>query len=98
MKNLPKAHLISTVSTTKAAQLVANKKNAACIGSEIAASLYGLNILKRNIEDSSHNITRFLVISVMDVPPTGSDRTSFVFSIKDKVGALHAMLVSFHEK
>ncbi len=95
MKNMPKAHLIPVVSTTKAAQMVANKKNAACIASQVAASLYGLTILKKNIQDSAHNITRFLVISTMDVPPTGSDRTSLVFSIKDKVGALHAMLTPF---
>ena len=95
MKNLPKAHLIPVVSTTKAAQMVANKKNAACIASEVAASLYGLTILKKNIQDSTHNITRFLVISTMDVPQTGLDRTSLVFSIKDKVGALHAMLTPF---
>ena len=95
MKNMPKAQLIPTVSTTKAAQMVANRKNAACIASEIAATLYGLRILKSNIQDSSHNITRFLVISTMDVPPTGHDRTSLVFSIKDKVGALHAMLTPF---
>jgi chorismate mutase/prephenate dehydratase len=95
MKNMPKAHLIPAVSSTKAAQLVADKKNAACIASEVASSLYGLSILKKNIQDSAHNITRFLVISTMDVPPTGSDRTSLVFSIKDKVGALHAMLSPF---
>ena len=95
MKNCPKAHLMPVVSTTKAAQMVANKKNAACIASQVAASLYGLNILKKNIQDSTHNITRFLVISTMDVPPTGHDRTSLVFSIKDKVGALHAMLTPF---
>ena len=95
MKNMPKAHLIPVVSSTKAAQMVANKKNAACIASQIAASLYKLTILKRNIQDSTHNITRFLVISTMDVPPTGRDRTSLVFSIKDKVGALHAMLTPF---
>jgi len=95
MKNMPKAHLIPVVSTTKAAQMVVNKKNAACIASQVAASLYGLTILKKNIQDSAHNITRFLVISTMDVPPTGSDRTSLVFSIKDKVGALHAMLTPF---
>jgi len=95
MKNMPKAHLIPVVSSTKAAQMVAKKKNAACIASQIAASLYGLEILKKNIQDSTHNITRFLVISTMDVPPTGSDRTSLVFSIKDKVGALHAMLTPF---
>src|SRR5580698_6822951 len=95
MKYTPKAHLIPVVSTTKAAQMVASKKNAACIASQIAASLYGLTILKKNIQDSAHNITRFLVISTMDVPPTGHDRTSLVFSIKDKVGALHAMLTPF---
>jgi len=95
MKNLPKAHLIPTVSSTKAAQMVKDKKHAACIASEVAASLYGLTILKKNIQDSSHNITRFLVISTMDVPPTGKDRTSVVFSIKDKIGALHAMLTPF---
>jgi chorismate mutase/prephenate dehydratase len=95
MKNMPKAHLIPVVSTTKAAQMVAGKKNAACIASKIAASLYGLTVLKNNIQDSTHNITRFLVIAAMDVPPTGKDRTSVVFSIKDKVGALHAMLTPF---
>jgi len=95
MQNMPKVHLIPTVSTTKAAQIVANKKNAACIASQVAASLYNLTILKKNIQDSAHNITRFLVISTMDVPVTGNDRTSLVFSIKDKVGALHAMLTPF---
>jgi len=95
LKNMPKAHLIPVVSTTKAAQIVYRKKNAACIASRVAASLYGLTILNKNIQDSAHNITRFLVISDFDVPPTGSDRTSLVFSIKDKVGALHAMLTPF---
>ena len=45
----------------------------------------------------AHNITRFLVLSNTDVPVTGKDRTSIVFSIKDKVGALHAMLGPFRE-
>lgn len=95
LKNMPKAHLIAVVSSTKAAQIVARKENAACIASRVAASLYGLKILNKNIQDSAHNITRFLVIADFDVPPTGSDRTSLVFSIKDKVGALHAMLTPF---
>ncbi|MBF0512360.1 MAG: prephenate dehydratase [Candidatus Omnitrophica bacterium] len=95
MKNMPTAHLIPTVSTTRAAQIVVAKKKAACIASLAAASLYGLTILKKNIQDISHNITRFLVISTADVPMTKRDRTSLVFSIKDKVGALHAMLTPF---
>lgn len=95
LRNLPTAQLISVASTTRAAQMAAKKRNSACIASEIAASLYGLKILKKNIQDSAHNITRFLVLSNSDVPPTGRDRTSLVFSIKDRVGALHAMLTPF---
>jgi len=95
MQNLPKAELVDVSSTTKAAQIASKKKHAACIASELAAQIYGLKILKKNIQDVPHNITRFLVLSTTDVPPTSKDRTSIVFSIKDKVGALHAMLGPF---
>ncbi len=95
LKNMPKAELIATVSSTHAAQIAGKNKHAACIASEIAASLYGLSILKRNIQDSAHNITRFLVISNNDVPRTGHDRTSMVFAVNDKAGALHDMLAPF---
>ncbi len=95
--NMPKAELVAMVSTTKAAQIAAKTKNAACIASEIAGQIYGLKVLHKNIQDSAHNITRFLVLSNTDVPATGSDRTSLVFSIKDKVGALHAMLTPFYK-
>jgi chorismate mutase/prephenate dehydratase len=42
-----------------------------------------------------HNVTRFLVIGKTQTEPTGNDRTSILFSIKDRVGALHDMLVPF---
>lgn len=95
LKNLPQVATMAVASTTRAAQIASKKRNAGCIASEIAATLYGLKILKKNIQDSAHNITRFLVLSNSDVPPTGKDRTSLVFSIKDRVGALHAMLTPF---
>ncbi|HLD88239.1 MAG TPA: prephenate dehydratase [Candidatus Omnitrophota bacterium] len=98
MMNMPKAELIDAVSSARAAQITAKKKNAACVASELAAQVYGLKILKRNIQDNNaHNITRFLVLSKLDAGPTGRDRTSLVFSIKDKVGALHAMLTPFYK-
>ncbi len=93
--NLPKAELIEVSSTTKAAQIASKEKRSSCIASTLAANVYNLRIISKEIEDSPHNITRFLVISQNDVPPTKEDKTSIMFSIKDKVGALHDMLIPF---
>ena len=93
--NYPQAELIEVVSTTRAAQMASVQKHSAAIGSLLAAEVYHLRVLKKDIEDTAHNITRFLVIAPQDVPPTGRDRTSILFSIKDKIGALHAMLSPF---
>jgi len=96
-QNLPQAGQIWVTSTTQAAQMATKNKNSAAIASSIAAKVYNLKIIKSNIQDVAHNTTRFLVIALQDVPPTGQDRTSILFSIKDKVGALHDMLAPFHK-
>jgi chorismate mutase/prephenate dehydratase len=93
--NLIGVEQIEVSSTTKAASLCAKEKNSACIASLLAAKEYALKVIAKDIEDSPHNITRFLVIGKTDVPPTGKDKTSIVFSIKDRVGALHDMLTTF---
>ncbi len=93
--NLPKAELIDVSSTTRAAQIAGKERNAACIASLLAAKEYGLNLVAKDIEDCPHNITRFLVIGKYEAEPTGCDKTSIMFSIKDKVGALHDMLMPF---
>jgi len=95
--NLPKAELIEVSSTSRAAQIAAREKGAACIASILAAQVYGLKVVAKDIEDSPHNITRFLVIAKNDVGPTGEDKTSLMFSIKDRIGALHDMLVPFRK-
>ncbi|MFA5116022.1 MAG: prephenate dehydratase [Candidatus Omnitrophota bacterium] len=94
-ENLHQAENIEVSSTTRAAQIASKEKNAACIASALAAKLYGLKMIARDIEDSPHNSTRFLVIGDTQVDRTGKDRTSILFSIKDRVGALHDMLVPF---
>jgi chorismate mutase/prephenate dehydratase len=94
-KNLPLAEKIEVSSTTRAAQLAAKEKYSGSIASILAAKLYKLNVIARDIEDSPHNITRFLVIGKPDVPITHNDKTSIMFSIKDRVGALHDMLMPF---
>ncbi|HQP10764.1 MAG TPA: prephenate dehydratase [Candidatus Omnitrophota bacterium] len=99
LANLPpsQAKEIWVASTTDAVQRVLRERNAAAIASIEAAKIYNIRVLKRNIQDVAHNMTRFLIISAHDVPPTGKDRTSIIFSIKDSVGALHAMLTPFYK-
>jgi len=97
LENMPHAGQIWVPSTTQAAQIAAKEKNTAAIASLRAAEIYRLRAVKRNIQDIVHNTTRFLILARQDVPLTGHDRTSIVFSIKDKVGALHAMLKPFYK-
>jgi chorismate mutase/prephenate dehydratase len=94
--NLPGRELIEVSSTTKAALYASREKDvAAAIASELAGRLYKLKTIARSIEDSQHNITRFLIIGKTLAKPTGRDKTSIMFSVKDRVGALHAMLTPF---
>lgn len=94
-ENLPGVEIVEVSSTTRAAQIAAERKNSASIASILAAKIYGLNVIAKSIEDSPHNATRFLVIGKTDVPRTGHDKTSILFSTKDRVGALHDMLLPF---
>jgi len=86
------AKTVSVASTAKAAQMASSEKNAAAIGSRIAAELYGLGIVCENIEDITNNVTRFLVISKDDARPTGEDKTAILFSTSHKAGALADVL------
>ncbi|MBC7188714.1 prephenate dehydratase, partial [Candidatus Aerophobetes bacterium] len=94
-EHLSSVDICETESTAKAAQLASEEEGAAAIASEIAAALYGLEIIEDHIEDFPHNYTRFLVIGNEYVEKSGEDKTSILFSIKDRVGALHDMLVPF---
>lgn len=95
--NLPDAELVEVSSTAKAAMCATKEKSSAAVASQLAADLYGLNVLARDIEDVPHNITRFLVISNNYAGRTGRDKTSVMFSVKDRVGALHDTLKAFKD-
>jgi prephenate dehydratase len=70
----------------------------AAISSSLAAEIYGLRILKRNLEDAEHNTTRFLVMSkkaVRPKPGNGPCITSFVFRVRSVPAALYKALGGF---
>ena len=93
--NLPGIPIFESTSTAKAAELASQDDEAAAIASESAAKVYDLHFVEKNIEDSKHNFTRFFVISKEHPPKTGKDKTSIMFSIKDRPGALHDILSPF---
>lgn len=97
-EKLPGVEVIESGSSTKAAAIAATEPNAASISSTVAAELFNLVILEENIEDFSNNTTRFLIIGNQDPAPTGDDKTSVCFAIKDKVGALYDSIKPFKDE
>jgi len=81
---------IPTYDTAGSAKMIKgeNATDSAAIASERAAQIYHLEILARGIENNPQNFTRFLVLSKQDSPPTGSDKTSVIFSTKHVPGTL----------
>lgn len=94
-KNLAGIPVVEVSSTARAAEMCVEDPSAAAIASELAAQLYGLKIIRSHIEDYSSNFTRFLVIAKHNVERSGKDKTSVMFSIRDKVGALYSCLKIF---
>ena len=96
-KNFPDVELVEVSSTTKAAQIARDQAadGAAALGGPLAAEMYGLNLLEEFIQDRATNTTRFLVIGEKTCPPTGHDRTSILFAIRDRPGSLVKALQAF---
>ena len=68
----------------------------AAVATRRAADIYDVEILAREIQETSTNVTRFVVLSSADHEPTGSDRTSLCFSFDDdKPGLLVEVLREF---
>jgi len=81
-----------------AAELAASgEKDVAVMASDIAADIYGLNVLARNVEDHGHNTTRFLVMSTKPNHVRRADTmlTTFVFQVRNIPAALYKAMGGF---
>ncbi len=96
--HLPNASLVPVESTASAARRAAESETSAAIGHGGLSVRYGLSILASRIEDEPGNWTRFVVIaqSTPSTPRAGggkrADKTSVLFTLNDKPGALSAVL------
>ncbi len=83
--------------TAVAAQMVANsdRSDIAAISSPDCASLYGLEVMNDNVQNSDHNYTRFIVICKdLEIYP-GADKASIMLSLGHTPGSLSDMLARF---
>ena len=97
-ENLPDVPLVDVGSTALAAQMALEDESFGAIASEMAATLYGLQVVKERIEDNPNNFTRFLVIGTSTPERSGRDKTSLMFNIKDQPGILYRMLEPFSKR
>jgi prephenate dehydratase len=70
----------------------------AAIASSLAAELFGLEILRRNVEDAPHNTTRFYIaarVATPHRPDTPDLMTTFVFRVRNVPAALYKALGGF---
>ncbi|MGE0000001.1 MAG: prephenate dehydratase [Ilumatobacteraceae bacterium] len=96
--NVNAAELRATNSTAEAARLVSELgPGAAAVAPRVAAELYGLEVIARDIADHPGNQTRFVVVARTGVPaPTGHDRTAMVvYQRADEPGSLISILQEF---
>lgn len=83
-RNVPRAQLVHTDSTAAAAREARRDAAGAGIGSSVAAEIHGLEIIADRIQDQAANETRFVMIGKERAKPTGDDKTTLVFAIRDE--------------
>ena len=99
LNNYPEAKVVEKSDTASSAKEIANLKLSghAAICSELAANLYGLNIVARGVETNKRNFTRFLVLAPQSKARLYTDveminKASLVFTVAHSSGSLSKVL------
>lgn len=72
-----------------------NRKDQAAIASKVTAELYGLKILKDNINYSEENRTRFIIVGGKKLRLKGAQKVSICFEVSHESGSLYRLLSHF---
>jgi chorismate mutase/prephenate dehydratase len=94
-EHLPNARWVEVASTTAAAKIAATEPRAAAVASLDAAIHHGLNVLAHSIEDNPNNATRFAIIGKEHPSPSDNDKTTLLFQVPHKPGALADVMILF---
>ena len=94
-ENLAQARRVPVPSNAEAALSAGKDGSRAAVAGARAAQAYQLPIISKNIEDDPDNTTRFLVLGKEEVAPSGNDKTSVLFAMPSRPGALVNMLACF---
>lgn len=95
---LPKVTTAASLSNTAAVEEMLAETGSAAITTTRATELYPVQVLARDIQDRHTNETRFVVLAAHDTPPTGNDKTSIAFSVRQNTpGSLVKLLHEFAE-
>lgn len=70
-------------------------KSQAAIASEIAAQIYGLDVLLKGVNDSDTNSTRFIIVTNQKIFRKDASKISICFEIPHKSGSLYHMISHF---
>ena len=94
-RNLPRVPLVEVSSTAQAVARCKEEPQAAAVAGILAAEQYNVPARETNIEDVHDNTTRFLVLGKQPPEPCEDAKTSLVFAVRDRVGALYDCLRAF---
>ncbi len=94
----PRVSVLDVKSPLYACQLAVEDHGAAALATDVFGAALGLEVARRNILDDENHRVRYAIIGRRPGSRTGSDLTSFLFSVDDAPGALLDVLKQFAER